>query len=193
MLPEGRAPAVVLINPKYEHNVGGVLRACSCFDIGQLWWTGDRVVVDKAKGQRLCREERMRGYADVAWNRCDYPFDRFRTRSSPDGLADATPVCIELLPGAEPLTTFVHPDKAVYVFGPEDGSVPQVIRRHCHRFVYIPARHCLNLAVAAGTVLAHRLMSRQLAGVEPILPVGDMLKRQTRSTPALEALGWDGH
>jgi tRNA(Leu) C34 or U34 (ribose-2'-O)-methylase TrmL len=186
-LPDGRAPAVVLINPKYEHNVGGVLRACSCFDIGQLWWTGDRVIVDKGKGQRLCREERMRGYADVDWNHCHYPFDRFQ---------DGTPVCIELLPGAEPLTLFEHPDNAIYVFGPEDGSVPQVIRKLCHRFVYIPARHCLNLAVATGAVLAHRLMSRQQAGKEPILPISEMLKdekREKATTPTLEALGWDGY
>ncbi|HKE32441.1 MAG TPA: hypothetical protein VKD65_12005, partial [Candidatus Angelobacter sp.] len=53
--------------------------------------------------------------------------------------------------------------------------VTQVIRRLCHRFVHIPAHFCLNLSVAVNVVLAHRLMSRQLAGKQPILPLREML------------------
>jgi len=32
----GRLPAVVLINPKYAHNVGAAVRACSCWGVRQL-------------------------------------------------------------------------------------------------------------------------------------------------------------
>jgi tRNA C32,U32 (ribose-2'-O)-methylase TrmJ len=42
----GQPPAVALIDPKYPHNVGAALRACSCWGVGQLWWTGDRVTLD---------------------------------------------------------------------------------------------------------------------------------------------------
>ena len=59
---QGRPPAVALIDPKYPHNVGAALRACSCWGIRQLWWTGARVTLDVPRGERLPREERMKGY-----------------------------------------------------------------------------------------------------------------------------------
>src|SRR5262245_45937123 len=135
----GRPPAVVLIDPKYAHNVGAAVRACSCWGIAQLWWTGDRVTLDVPRGERLPREERMKGYRSVELVRDDRIFDRFEPGS-------ATPVAVELRLGAEPLLTFEHPDNALYVFGPEDGGLPKPTRVLCHRFVVIPTRHCLNLA-----------------------------------------------
>jgi len=116
---------------------------------------------------------------------CNQPFGLFES---------FTPVCVEVHEQCEPLTTFEHPESALYIFGSEDGSVPQVIRRLCHRFVHIPAHHCLNLSAAVNVVLAHRLMSRQVVGIEPILPLGEMLHevRGEVRTPAMEGVGWDG-
>lgn len=187
--PKADYPAVILINPKYPHNVGAALRACSCFGLKQLWWTGSRVSIDPVKGERLPREERMKGYQDVAMCPCDYPLDYF------DEGAGGVPVAIEVRENSEPLTTFEHPENAVYVFGPEDGSIPKSWLYHCHRFVHIPANHCLNLATAVAVVLAHRRMSWQLAGKEPILPLHVQLKEHrgpVGSTPTLDAMGWDG-
>ncbi len=57
-----------------------------------------------------------------------------------------------------------------YVFGPEDGSIPPVLRRHCHRFVSIPTKHCTNLAAAVYTVLYDRILKHyQLTGEKPVL------------------------
>jgi tRNA(Leu) C34 or U34 (ribose-2'-O)-methylase TrmL len=163
----GRPPAVALINPKYPHNVGAALRACSCWGVGQLWWTGDRVTLDVPKGERLPREERMKGYRDVEVTIADNLFDRFRS--------GVTPVAIELLPTAEPLVSFEHPEDGLYVFGPEDGGLPKAVRLHCHRFVFIPTHHCLNLAAAVNVVLYDRRLKRHLAGLEPVGPLGEML------------------
>ena len=185
--PRGVTPSVILINPKYPHNVGAALRACSCFDIAQLWWTGERVTIDPVKGERLPREERMKGYRDVRMCPAQHPFDRF------DG--KAVPVAIEVRQQSECLTLFEHPEDAVYVFGPEDGSIPKAVLGLCHRFVHIPSRHCLNLATAVAVVLAHRRMWRQLNGKEPLLPLSEMLHEQRglhRATPTLDSMGWDG-
>jgi tRNA(Leu) C34 or U34 (ribose-2'-O)-methylase TrmL len=179
------APGIILIDPKYPHNVGAAIRACSCFGVNSLLWTGDRV--NPAKYERLPREERMKGYRRVDFRNHDRPFDLFPK--------DSVPVCVEVFDSSEPLTTFEHPDKAVYVFGPEDGGVPQVVRRMCHRFVHIPAHFCLNLSAAVNVVLAHRLMSQQLSGKLPILPLREMLKEVRKSrlaTPTMEDVGWDG-
>jgi tRNA(Leu) C34 or U34 (ribose-2'-O)-methylase TrmL len=166
---QGRPPAVVLIDPKYPHNVGAALRACSCWGIGQLWWTGDRVTLDVPRGRRLPREERMKGYRAVEMVRDDRVFDRFEPGS-------VTPVAVELRPQAESLLTFEHPEDALYVFGPEDGSLPKGVRVVCHRFVVIPTHHCLNLAAAVNVVLYDRRLKRHLAGLEPVGPMCEVLR-----------------
>lgn len=177
-------PAVILNNPKYPHNLAGIIRACSCWGVSSLLWTGDRI--DLEKMDRLPREERMKGYRDVHWQNTDRPFDIL-----PEG---TIPVCIELVENSIPLTTFQHPENAVYVFGPEDGGVKQVIRRFCHHFVHIPTHHCLNLSQAVNMVLGHRRMQRQMAGLEDIVSLGEMLHEQ-RGRAELEIAavpGWDG-
>jgi tRNA(Leu) C34 or U34 (ribose-2'-O)-methylase TrmL len=147
--PIGAPPAIAMVNPKYPHNVGAAVRAASCFGVHQVWYTGNRVSMDPEKGQRLPREERMKGYKDVDLVQFDYFFDQFPK--------DVVPVAIEVRPNSEVLPEFVHPEKALYVFGPEDGSIGQMWLRHCHRFVIIPTNHCVNLAAAVYLVLYDRM------------------------------------
>jgi tRNA(Leu) C34 or U34 (ribose-2'-O)-methylase TrmL len=144
----GVTPSIALINPKFPHNVGAAIRIASCYGASQVWYTGNRIDLALGEKKRLPREERMKGYQDVDLIQNDYLFDQFPR--------DVVPVAIEVRKNAEPLHNFVHPENALYVFGPEDGSIPQVYLRHCHRFVVIPTRHCLNLAMAVGTVLYDR-------------------------------------
>jgi tRNA(Leu) C34 or U34 (ribose-2'-O)-methylase TrmL len=179
-----KPPGIIMINPKYAHNVAAAIRAASCFDIESLVWTNERVDPDTM--DRLPREERMKGYREVAWvhDRERKPFEYFE--------AGVTPVCIELLENSQALTTFIHPKNPVYVFGPEDGGVPQVIRMHCHRFVHIQARHCLNLSAAMNVVLHDRLMKMQLEGEIPITGTGDMLKENRGPMEITAVAGWDG-
>jgi hypothetical protein len=51
-------------------------------------------------------------------------------------------VAVELRRNAESLIDFVHPEHALYVFGPEDGSLGRATLAQCHRFLVIPTRHC---------------------------------------------------
>lgn len=136
---------IILQKPKYIQNLGAAVRASSCFGVSRLIWTGSRI--NPEEEERIPRELRMKAYSDVEVVRTERPFD-LTTR--------LTPVCIELVANAEPLSSFVHPENAVYVFGPEDGDVSQVFRRLCHRFVYIPSKHCLNLAATINVVLYDR-------------------------------------
>jgi tRNA(Leu) C34 or U34 (ribose-2'-O)-methylase TrmL len=152
----GQTPAIALVNPKYPHNVGMVVRLASCYGLRQVWFTGHRVTLNPAKGERLPREERMKGYREVQLVHSEYFFDRFP--------ADSVPVAVEVRAHAEPLHSFEHPESALYVFGPEDGSLPKGLLGHCHRFLVIPTRHCLNLATAVATVLWDREHKRWLRG-----------------------------
>ena len=75
-------------------------------------------------------------------------------------------IAVEVDPKACPLPYFEHPENAVYVFGPEDGSLEAVHKRHCHQFIIIPTRHCTNLSAAIYIVLYDRYMKRVQLGIE---------------------------
>lgn len=154
-----QTPSIIMHNPKYPHNVGAAVRACSCFDAKSIVFTGDRVSLtpDEGKGgYRLPREERMKGYSHVKIVNDNYPFNRFSD--------DVTPVAVEVRHNAELLPNFIHPVNPVYVFGPEDGSIPQIYLKHCQRFLYIPSPFCTNLAAAIYIVLYDR-MSKMMQGL----------------------------
>jgi tRNA C32,U32 (ribose-2'-O)-methylase TrmJ len=167
---DGRTPAVALVDPKYPHNVGAAVRAASCFGVGQVWFSGTRVPLTGGKRRRLPREERMKGYAAVELRREDRFFDAFGPGT--------VPVAVELRRGAELLPAFEHPERALYVFGPEDGSLGTAELSRCHRVVVIPTRHCVNLAAAVYLVLYDRMVKRQAAGLEPALPMDEVLAEQ---------------
>ena len=147
------APAIVLHEPKYPHNVGQIVRLASAFGIGQVWYSGERI--RQALGGRLPREERMRRYADVALINHSDPLSRLCS-----AVPQACPVAVELRPNSENLVDFIHPrpeTPPIYVFGPEDGSLPGPIVKRCHRFVVIPSFECLNLATSVATILYDRM------------------------------------
>ena len=74
---------------------------------------------------------------------------------------DCVPVGIEV-GGKHTLSSYVHPERAFYVFGPEDGSIPDSVRYRCRDIVQIDAG-CLNLAMAAAVVLYDRTAKRSAA------------------------------
>ncbi|HYD38328.1 MAG TPA: TrmH family RNA methyltransferase [Allosphingosinicella sp.] len=147
------APAIVLYEPKYPHNVGQIVRLASAFGIAQVWYSGARI--GEALGTRLPREERMRRYEDVALINHPDPLARLC-----EVLPAACPVAVELRPHSESLVDFIHPGAEtppLYVFGPEDGSLSGAVVKRCHRFVVIPSYECLNLATSVATVLYDRM------------------------------------
>ena len=149
------AHAILLENPKTPFNVGTAIRAAAGYGVGRVYWSGDRVWDQPGSKYRLPREERMRDYNTVKRERVD---DLRRIIAArPQGM---TVVAVEVLPDAESLLAFEHPEHAMYVFGPEDGTITKELRLYCHRFVVIPTEHCINLAAAVYTVLYDRRLKQ---------------------------------
>ena len=70
---------------------------------------------------------------------------------------DCTPVAIELTDDAVDLPTFVHPERACYIFGPENGSISPEILEKCQHVVKIPTTISLNLGMTVNVVMYDRL------------------------------------
>jgi len=141
------ATAVLLYNPKHGENVGGAIRACTAFDIPTLRWTGSRVTESK----RVARYGRLSVDEDAT---VDYGAD---PRAFDDLLSSGlSPVAVELGYGATTLSTFEHPEDALYVFGPEDSSLSKDLCQRCESQVFVPTLRCLNLAACVNVVLYDR-------------------------------------
>lgn len=134
-------PAVVMDNPKHIVNVASMIRNCAAFGVGLLCYTGDRVLISAGK-----RGSEQTGTVHVI--RHNFPLHQFDRK--------VIFIAVEILPDAVPLPQFEHPENAVYVFGPEDGSISAGLIGMCHHFVSIPSVGCLNVAQAGGVVLYDR-------------------------------------
>jgi len=133
-----------IINPKNASNIGAVMRAAGCYQVDAVLYTGSRY--DRA----------------VKFN-TDTKDVRYKIPLNGVGclLAD-TPektkiVCVELVEGATPLPGFQHPERAFYIFGPEDGTISQDIIDRADAVVYVPTVGCMNLAGSVNVVLYDRL------------------------------------
>jgi tRNA(Leu) C34 or U34 (ribose-2'-O)-methylase TrmL len=133
-----------LSNPKTPTNVGVVMRAVSCFQANTVFYTGERY--DRA----------ARFHTDTQDTAITTPFSEVSCllESAPK---DTKIVCVELVEGAIPLPEYQHPNKAFYIFGPEDGTLSQEMIDRADAVVYIPTIGCLNVAMAVNIVLYDRL------------------------------------
>jgi len=94
-----------------------------------------------------------------------------------DNISENTKIiCVELVEGAIPLPEYQHPDNAMYIFGPEDGTISQDVIDKADAVVYIPTIGCMNLAATVNVVLYDRLAKSDL------YIAGDTLIRQSRDT-----------
>ncbi|NOD65776.1 RNA methyltransferase [Ruegeria sp. HKCCD6109] len=143
---------ISLFNPKTPENVGGVLRASYAYGVSQV----------NIAGRRTCWNW-MGKAINHATNtpRAHRHTPVFRVSDPLEYLPfDCPVVAVDLIDGAKPLPAFQHPEKAVYVFGPEDGTLGKSVTERAQHVVYVPTRTCMNLAATVNVVLYDRLCKR---------------------------------
>ena len=131
-----------LHQPKVAANVGSALRAAGCYGADFVAVTGHRYLHASTDTQKMLRHLPLltcQNLQDVM----------------PVG---ATPVAIDLIDGAIPLPSYIHPEQAFYVFGPEDGTLDKTVLSWCKQTVYVPTHRCMNLAATINVVLYDRLV-----------------------------------
>lgn len=149
--------AIGLVNPKSPSNVGAVIRAAGCYGAEAVFFTGRRYGLA------------ARFHTDTK--------DASRTipLKGVDCLVESAPkdtriVCVELVEGAVPLPEFRHPERALYIFGPEDGTISQDVIDRADAVVYVPTVGCMNLAATVNVLLYDRMAksAQTVAGDELI-------------------------
>lgn len=134
---------IALTNPKSATNVGAVMRAAGCFQADQVIYNGeryDRTIKLNTDTKRIRSQIPLQNISDFV-------------AAKPAG---AKLVCVDLVPGATPLPEFQHPEQALYVFGPEDGTISQSVIDQADHVVYMPTIGCLNLAASVNILLYDR-------------------------------------
>lgn len=136
--------AVGLYMPRDPKNVASALRACGAFGAAFLAYSGKRYERHAADTQKAYRHMPL-----------------IRCGDDPDSVLDVlpydcVPVAVEVVDRAIPLQGYTHPERAFYVFGPEDGSISCEVMARCRDVVRIPSDFCLNLAAAVNVVLYDR-------------------------------------
>lgn len=135
---------IAMENVKNIINVGSVMRAAGCFGAAMIATSGRRYKRNPA--------DTNKDYRHIPLVQCDdlrsvIPFD-------------CVPVAVDLLEEAVSIVDYVHPERAFYVFGPEDGTLSRETVKWCRDAIYIPTRGCLNLAAAVNVVLYDRAAKR---------------------------------
>ena len=137
-----------LVNPKSPDNVGSVLRAAANYGVDKVFYTGDRyrrAIERKARTVDMSRKVSK----DVLLTQQDSLSDVVTK--------DMKIVYVEFALNAIPLPDYVHPENALYIFGPEDGSIDQAIIDKADDVVYVPTVGCMNLSASVNVLLYDRL------------------------------------
>lgn len=136
--------AIGLHMPKTPANVGSVLRAAHCYGAALVVTSGQRYTKAPTDPQAAYRHIPLVQTNDLHEA---VPFD-------------CVPVAVDLIEGARPLHLYTHPERAFYVFGPEDGTLGKAVISWCRDTVYVPTRYCMNLAATVNVVLYDRMVKR---------------------------------
>ena len=130
-----------LQNPKYNENVGGVIRACGNYKASLLIIAGLRYKRQSTDTTKSYRHMPLLHVEDLKYA---IPYD-------------CIPVAVEILGEAIPLPEYCHPERAFYIFGAEDMTLGKNITSWCRDIVYIPTNQCMNLAATVNVVLYDRM------------------------------------
>jgi len=142
--------AVGVWEPKFGANMGTLVRSAYAFGAAYVFTVGKRYRHHPADTGKATKHMPLFHYAGLGELLLDLP----------DG---AQLVGVERDPEAWPLPAFTHPERAVYLLGGEDRTLPRdFLFESCQEMVSIDTRQCLNLATAGSIVMYDRWLKRTL-------------------------------
>lgn len=134
--------AIGLNFPKDHFNIGAVLRAAGCYDAKLVLISGNRY--------RKVNTDTQASYRQIPVISCEDLHDVIPY--------DCVPVAVDLVKDATSLPFYQHPERAFYIFGPEDSTLGEKTLSWCRDRIYVPTQFCMNLAATVNVILYDRLM-----------------------------------
>jgi tRNA(Leu) C34 or U34 (ribose-2'-O)-methylase TrmL len=150
MIDRGYA-AIGLVSPKTGANVGGVLRAAGIYGASLVAISGHRYRRWPTDTRDAWRHLPLIETDDL---HATIPFA-------------CVPVAVDLVDGARPLPNYTHPERAFYIFGPEDSTLGKATLAWCRDVIYVPGNGCMNLAAAVNVILYDRAAKRMRQEAQP--------------------------
>ena len=143
------------------------MRAAGCYEVDQVLYTGrryDRAAKLTTDTKKVRIDIPLQNIESLGFDCMTQAFDE-----------ETKIVCVDLVKGATPLPSFEHPEKALYIFGPEDNTISQAVIDKADHVVFVPTVGCMNLAASVNVLLYDRLAksAKANAGDELILQSRD--------------------
>lgn len=129
-------------NIKTAHNIGGLWRSAHALGASFIFTIGRRYRTQAADTTKAYRQIPL------------YDIDSF------DNFQDWRPrdcLLIGVETGERDLVSFIHPQRAIYLLGAEDGGLSDKAKSHCSSIITIPSSVCLNVATAGSIVMYDRI------------------------------------
>ncbi len=147
--------SIALTNPKSPTNVGAVMRAAGCYQASQVLYTGRRYAQAAKYNKDTLKTDTKNAQGKIPLLAVA---DFINIKELLETIPSTTKIiCVDLVEGATPLPHFIHPAQAVYIFGPEDGTINQQVIDSADEVVYVPTVGCMNLAASVNVLLYDRL------------------------------------
>lgn len=132
-----------IAHPKFEANMGTLWRTALSLGASFTFQIG--------AGYRRQSSDTSKSWRHLPHHTYD-SIDEFRSAIP----YACVPVAVENSAEATPIERYHHPERAVYLLGPEDNGLSPAALAVCRDTIIIPGRFCLNVAVAGSIVLFDR-------------------------------------
>jgi tRNA(Leu) C34 or U34 (ribose-2'-O)-methylase TrmL len=132
---------IILYMPKNDFNIGHVLRSAHCFGANFITIIGKRYSYAATDTYNTTNEIPLFTVSEFHKNIIPHNYE---------------PIVVEITPESESIIQFKHPKQCVYIFGPEDGSIPIEISQK-YKNIHIPTNGCMNLGMCAHVTLYDRM------------------------------------
>lgn len=134
---------IAVYRPKTQTNVGTVWRSAFLYDAAFVGTVERRYQYQASDTPHTANHVPLVHYSDIDDLVAHLPFS-------------CPLIGVELDERAIPLTSFHHPQRAVYLLGAEDHGLPPSVMARCHQVVQIPGVRDFSMNVsAAGAILMY--------------------------------------
>lgn len=137
---------IALLYPKFEANVGMVMRTSAIFNVDFIYIIGPiRYKHMRTDTLKCSRHVPIIHFPD---------FDDF-WKHIPN---NTDVIGVELSERSKPIQNWVHRPRSLFLFGPEDGSIPTKELERCIGKIQLPGYPSLNLSTAVAVTLYDKIL-----------------------------------